>query len=362
MARTKQSTKAGQSTQHGLSAGKLWGMRRMADEHGLFKMTAVDQRPPIKNPIKEKRGLAEAPYDDVAGFKLMLVEELQRESSAMLLDPHFALPKGLSILSPTKGMIVTLEDSIFQDTKGGRRSSEIDHWSVEKIKRAGGDAVKVLAWYRPDASPSVRMKQKDFAQRIGEACARYDIPYLFELLVYPLQGEANQTKDYIEMSAKHSDHVLESVHAFSSANFGIDVFKLESPLPAKSVPSLSGEGAAKVQKLFVEMGQLAARPWVMLSAGAGMAEFRNVLEHAYAAGASGYLAGRAIWLKPFQHFPDWDAIRKGLRQESVPYMKDLNALTNAKATPWHKHPLFEGHVGVAHEDASFRNHYSGFGK
>jgi tagatose 1,6-diphosphate aldolase len=345
-----------------LSPGKLWGMRRMADENGLFKMTAVDQRPPIKNPIKEKRGTPEAPYEDVMGFKLMLVEELQKESSAMLLDPHFALPKGLSVLSPTKGLIVTLEDSIFAENKGGRLSAEIDHWSVEKIKRAGGDAVKVLAWYRPDASPSVRMKQKDFAERIGAACARYDIPYLFELLVYPLAGEANQTKDYIEMSAKHSDHVLESVRAFSPANFGIDVFKLESPLPAKDVPGLKGEGADKVQKLYKEMGKLAARPWVMLSAGAGMTEFRNVMEHAYAAGASGYLAGRAIWLKPFQQFPDWDAIRHGLRKESVPYMRDLNALTDAHATPWHKHPLFGGHVTVPHEDASFRNHYKGFSK
>jgi tagatose 1,6-diphosphate aldolase len=344
-----------------LSAGKLWGMRRMADENGLFKMTAVDQRPPIKNPIKEKRGLPEAPYEDVAGFKLMLVEELQRESSAMLLDPHFALPQGLSLLSPQKGLIVTLEDSIFKDGKGGRLSSEIDHWSVEKIKRAGGDAVKVLAWYRPDAGKDVIQKQKDFTKRIGDACKKYDIPYLFELLVYPLEGEANQTKDYIEMSAKHADHVLESVRAFSGAEYGIDVFKLESPVPAKGVPALNGDGAKEVQKLFVEMGKLAGRPWVMLSAGAGMAEFRNVLEHAYAAGASGYLAGRAIWLKPFQHFPDWDAIRKGLRGESVPYMRDLNALTDAKATPWHKHALFAGGVSVPHCDATFRNHYKGFG-
>ena len=29
---------------------------------------------------------------DVAGFKLMLVEELQNDASAMLLDPHYALP------------------------------------------------------------------------------------------------------------------------------------------------------------------------------------------------------------------------------------------------------------------------------
>ncbi len=104
-------------------------------------------------------------------------------------------------------------------------------------------------------------KQKDFAKRIGDACAKYDIPYLFELLVYPLSGEANQTKDYVEMTAKHADHVLESVRAFAGPEYGIDIFKLESPVPAKSVPGSTGEGAAEVQKLFDEMGHLAGRPW-----------------------------------------------------------------------------------------------------
>ncbi|MHB2167833.1 tagatose 1,6-diphosphate aldolase [Alsobacter sp. R-9] len=344
-----------------LSPGKLWGMRRMADAHGRFKMTAVDQRPPIKNPIREKRGTAEAPYEDVAGFKRMLIDELQAESSAMLLDPHFALPGGMTLLSPTKGLIVTLEDSIFRDTEGGRLSAEIDDWSVEKIKRCGGDAVKVLAWYRPDASPAVNQGQKDFVARIGDACARYDIPYVFELLVYPLPGEANQTTQYIEMADKKADLVLESVRAFADAKYGIDMFKLESPVPARDVPGPGGAGAAEVQALFDEMGRLAGRPWVMLSAGAGMQEFKAILGHAYKAGASGYLAGRAIWAKPFQHFPDWDEIQAGLRRDSVPYMKELNALTDAKALPWFAHARFGGAVTVPHPDASFRRHYRGFG-
>ena len=338
-----------------LSAGKLWGMRRMADAAGRFKMTAVDQRPPIKNLIREKRGTAEAPYEDVAGFKLMLIEELQGESTAMLLDPHFALPGGMTVLSPTKGLIVTLEDSIFRETPGGRLSSSIDHWSVEQIKRAGGDAVKVLAWYRPDADAKTCAAQQDFTQAIGEACARYDIPFLFELLVYPLAGEANQTRDYIEMSGKHADHVLESVRVFADAKYGIDVFKLESPVPAKEIAS-----SANAQALFDEMGRLAGRPWVMLSAGAGMDDFKLVLQHAYAAGASGYLAGRAIWSEPFKAFPDWDAVRSGLRARSVPYMQEINALTDASATPWFAHEKFRGSVSVPHADGSFRNHYAGF--
>lgn len=337
-----------------LSAGKLWGMRRMADAGGRFKMVAVDQRPPIKNPIKAARGTPEAPYDDVAGFKLMLVHELQAETSAMLLDPHFALPRGLSILAPAKGLIVTLEDSIFRETPGGRLSSEIDDWSVEKIKRCGGDAVKVLAWYRPDADLSVNLAQQDFTKRIGEACARYDIPFIFELLVYPLAKDTHQTTDYVEMQGKHADHVLDSVREFAKPEYGVDLFKLESPVPAKGI----GEAdKAATQKLFTEMGALCGRPWVMLSAGAGMSEFMTVMEYAYAAGASGYLAGRAIWAEPFKAFPDWEAIRAGLRARSLPYMAALNALTDKAATPWFDHPLYGGKATVSHPDASFRHAY-----
>jgi tagatose 1,6-diphosphate aldolase len=337
-----------------LSAGKLWGMRRMADANGRFKMVAVDQRPPIKNPIKAARGLPEAPYEDVAGFKLMLIEELQRDASAMLLDPHFALPRGLSILSPAKGLIVTLEDSIFRETPGGRLSSEIDDWSVEKIKRCGGDAVKVLAWYRPDADLAVNLAQQDFTQRIGEACARYDIPFVFELLVYPLAKDTHQTTDYVEMTGKHADHVLDSVREFAKPKYGVDLFKLESPVPAKGIEAAD---RAATQALFTEMGGLCGRPWVMLSAGAGMAEFRIVLEHAYVAGAAGYLAGRAIWAEPFKAFPHWEAIREGLRAQSLPYIAELNALTDAAATPWFDHPLYGGAGVVANPGASFRHAY-----
>jgi tagatose 1,6-diphosphate aldolase len=345
-----------------ISAGKYWGMRRMADEGGRFRMTAVDQRPPIKNPIKAKRGTAEAPWEDVAGFKELLIEELQRESSAMLLDPHYAYPRGITLLSPRLGLILTLEDSLFQETPGGRLSAQIDDWSVEKIKRAGGDAVKVLTWYRPDADAAVRRAQQDFTARIGEACARYDIPFVFELLVYPLARDAEQTRDYVEMKSKHPAFVLESVETFAAPRFGVDLFKLESPLAAADVPEPGAEGSAEVQRWFDALGRAAGRPWVMLSAGAGMEEFRRILCHAYAAGASGYLAGRAIWLEAFRQFPDWEAMRAGLRGEALDYMRSLNALTVARARPWFEHPCYgAGGARVQPADASFRHQYPGFG-
>lgn len=336
--------------------GKLWGLRRMADKNGVFKMTAVDQRPPIKGPIAKHLGVDNAPWDQVAGFKKLLVETLQNDSTAMLLDPHFAIPHSIDIVDPTKGLIVTLEDSLFKEDEHGRTSADIDDWSVEKIKRMGGDAVKVLAWYRPDAAPHICKAQQDYVKRLGEQCAKYDIPFLFELLVYPLANDAHQTKEYVEMKGKNSDHVLQSVEEFAKPDYGVDVFKLESPVNAKDA-----DGSPKTQAIFDEMGRLAGRPWVMLSAGSGKADFKNILEHAFTAGASGFLAGRAIWLDAFAAYPDWDKMRKSLETEGAGYLREIGALADQKALAWHKHACF-GERGAHFEptDQSFRHQYAGF--
>jgi tagatose 1,6-diphosphate aldolase len=164
------------------------------------------------------------------------------------------------------------------------------------------------------------------------------------------------------MQSKHPQRVLDSVHAFADPRFGVDLFKLESPLAAAAVPGVGAPGWEEAQRWFDALGAAAGRPWVMLSAGAGMEEFRRILSHAYRAGASGYLAGRAIWSKAFEHFPDWDAIRSDLRGEAVGYMRSLNALTDAAATPWAQHACY-GAQGARVEpaDASFRHVYPGFG-
>lgn len=340
-----------------LTPGKMWGLRRMADANGIFKMTAVDQRPPIKGPIAKHLGVDQAPWDQVARFKRLLIETLQDRSTAMLLDPHYAIPHGIDALSPAKGLIVTLEDSLFRETPDGRLSSDIDDWSVAKIKRMGADAVKVLAWYRPDAGAEVNRAQQDYVKRVGEDCARFDIPFLFELLVYPLQGDADQTKDYVEMKGKKADDVLGSVAEFAKPDYGVNVFKLESPVNAADA-----DGSAEVQAVFDEMGRLAGRPWVMLSAGAGKPEFRKVLEHAFRAGASGFLAGRAIWLDAFNAYPDWDVIEAGLKTEAADYMADICDLADREAADWAAHPCF-GASGAAFRpaDASFRHAYADFG-
>jgi tagatose 1,6-diphosphate aldolase len=225
-----------------LQLGKQWGLRRMANAQGHFTMVALDQRPPIINLIAAKRGVAAADvaFADVLSIKHLLVDVLGPYSSAMLLDPNYAFPAALASLPARTGLVVTLEEHKFEETPDGRRSANIDNWSVAKIKRAGGDGVKVLAWYRPDASTEICEYQKAYVKSIGDACREQDIPFVFELLVYPFPSNKNHTTDYVESPEKLPSLVLDSVREFAKPEYGVDLLKLESPLAGASLPARDG--------------------------------------------------------------------------------------------------------------------------
>ncbi|MFC7397592.1 hypothetical protein ACFQU1_10345 [Chelatococcus sp. GCM10030263] len=102
-----------------------------------------------------------------------------------------------------------------------------------------------------------------------------------------------------------------------------------------------GDGSpasAAAQKEFDDIGAIcreAGVPWVLLSGGAAPPVFERVLDYAYAAGASGFLAGRTIWLNAIRsHFPNLKAVAAALQSESVTVLKSLSALTKAKAAVW----------------------------
>ena len=161
------------------------------------------------------------------------------------------------------------------------------------------------------------------------------------------------------MNRNRADHVIESVETFADPTYGVDLFKLESPMPAVDVPA-KAEDDGTVQRRFDELGRAASRPWVMLSAGATQAAFARVLVYAYEAGANGYLAGRAIWWDAGQAFPDLTAMRGGLVVNSVPYMQSLNRLTDERATPWTANPMALGPAQLDTTGPGFRAAYSGF--
>lgn len=323
--------------------GKARGMARLANEDGSFTMIALDQRPPIAAAIAKARGVAidAVSFAEIVKAKRMLVQTLAKDASSMLLDPNFAIPAGIDILPASTGLIVTLEDHRFEESAGGRKSKAIDNWTVEKIRRMGGDAVKVLAWYRPDASKDVLAHQQRFVRAVGEACAREDIPYILELLVYPFLGSDNHTTDYVEAPDKKAELVLDSVREFAKPDYQVDLLKLETPLPAATLPAFDPADAASrtAAVQFEAMGAIcrdAGLPWVMLSGGVAPEYFERVMAYAYAAGAVGFLAGRTIWLNAIErHFPDEDAVRKELNDDGRRRLSRLRDLTSRMARPWH---------------------------
>lgn len=323
-----------------MSPGKLLGLRRLADEHGRFKMLAVDQRPPIENLVKTARAESKPRFEDVAAVKMALLGTLAPHSSAVLVDPQYVFPSCVNSVPSDSGLLITLEYDKFEETAHGRLSNSIPDWTVDKIRAAGGDAVKVLAWFRPDAAAEVREHQERFVAEIGDECRRHDIPFVFELLLYPFPDEVGHTTGYVEQPLKRSQHVIDSVARFADDRFGVDLFKLEAPFPARSIGA--GEIAASdVEASFRDMNDAAGRPWVMLSAGADADSFATVLAAAFEAGASGFLAGRAIWWEACHGtFPDMSAMRHSLLTEAVPYMKRINDLTDRSARPWWDHPAY----------------------
>lgn len=325
-----------------LRLGKMRGLQRLANEAGHFTMVALDQRPPIAQILAAGLGIppAQVRFDDMMAAKRLVVQTLGPHASAMLLDPNFALPAALDCLPARTGLMVTLEDHRFKDTPGGRLSQSITDWSVEKIKRAGGDGVKVLAWYRPDATPEVLAHQRAYVREVGEQCQRHDVPYVLELLTYPFK----QAPVMNEAPGQGAQRVVDSLREFARPEYGVDLFKLESPLPGHSLPAPDGLPPHRAaQRCFDEMGQIcreAGVPWVMLSAGVTPAQFLRVMRYAYAAGANGFLAGRAIWASGLQRFPDLVACREELSDQGLKTLRDLVDLTRQAARPWS--PDFSG--------------------
>lgn len=290
-------------------------------------MLAVDQRPPIFNLITDSTGQSYT-YSQVVECKRLISQHLSKLATAILMDPHYSLSNILRF-NQSKGLVITLEEHSFIETQKGRYSRNIDNWSVEKIKKAGGDAVKVLAWYRPDADEESIEHQQEYVKKIGEECEKYSIPFLLELLVYPFKDDENHTTEYQEQKQKKTQHVIDSVKEFAKDEYKVDIFKLESPVDSSM---LEGDITNETEKAFSDLAEATNdKPWVVLSSGMDKDSFYKCLELAYINGASGYLAGRTIWLDAFKNYPNIEKVEEGLKNASVSYVKKLNELTARNA-------------------------------
>jgi len=349
-----------------ISAGKYRGLRTLADARGVFRMLAVDQRPPIFAALAAHDGRRpeQVGYDEVQWVKLLLTRVLAPASSAVLIDPIWTHPRALGVVPGSVGLLSTLEDHAFAVRGGERFSRAIEGWSVAKIKRSGAAGVKLLVWHRPDVSPENQAHQDDLVLAVGDACRAHDIPFVLELLIYPLGGENVASAEYAKAKPRL---VLGSVRHYSQERFGVDLLKVEFPNDLKFVSEFSSgafdgrrreavHDLADTRGFLAELNAAAGVPWVMLSAGVTPREFEVQLELSAAAGASGFLAGRAVWLDALSVYPDLEAVERDLRSLSLPYLNRIAAVVEA-AGPWTEHRRYRGAPTLSNDGEAWYREY-----
>jgi len=177
-------------------------------------------------------------------------------------------------------------------------------------------------------------KQKKFLAQIGNECKKFDIPLLLELLVYPFKKDNNYNANYSSWQNKKYDQVINSIKEFSKIKYNVDIFKVESPIDSSKITKAN---YSKNLKIFKKLNSATnKKPWVMLSSGMSKQNFINCLKLAYQSGASGYLAGRSIWLSAFEKYPNLKEVELGLKK-SIKYMKKLNKITRKNAKSMEKY-------------------------
>jgi tagatose 1,6-diphosphate aldolase len=303
-----------------LTIGKLRGLQQMSTPEGIFNICAMDHRGSLRKLAGELN------YDQMVERKLELCANLAPHASAVLLDPSYGAAQCIArgVLPKSTGLIVSTEASGYGGGSEFRFTELLDDWDVGKIKRMSASAAKLLVYYRPDLI-ELAARLLDMVNAIGLECEKYDLPFVVEPLSYPI-GE--ETRNPAHFAVVKEELVLKTARQITESP--IDLLKTEFPADLRYK-----KDKAKAAELCRQLDEASAVPWVVLSAAVDFETFCQQVEIACQSGASGFLAGRAIW----QEAMSIDKTReraKFLATVGADRLKRLNEIAGKYATPWYK--------------------------
>jgi len=250
-------------------------LARIARASETFAMVAVDQREALRGMFAAHQS-EPVPDSMLAQFKVDVAEVLSPYGSALLVDEQFGLKPIMDagVLNPTCGLIVAM-DELIGPPGGAAVDTAIDHAvDPQRVKEIGGAALKLLVFYRPDDDPETRNK---LAIEFVSACEKVGLPSVLEIICRPGKDATAFNREQALIDA-----------AAEAATWNPSLYKAEVPYYGKGDPKLITEASKKISDAI-------GRPWVVLSNGVAAEDFADAVKASCLGGASGFLAGRAIW-------------------------------------------------------------------
>src|SRR6266566_2647783 len=305
-----------------VTKGKAKNIDACADDRGIIRAAAMDQRGSLMREIG-KQGGAGTP-ESLTEFKTAVTKALTPYATAILMDPEYGLP-ALKAKATNAGVLLAYEKSGYDADPENRMPDVLDRWTVRRLVEAGANGIKVLIYYDPFDDKDLNLRK--------------------EIVIEPLAYKKGMDEKGLEFAKRKPEAVKKYMATFSEARFGIDILKVEVPVNLAFVQgskaNKSGDVAytkAEALRHFKEAADATTKPFIYLSAGVSDDVFRESLEYAAESGAtfSGVLCGRATWLEglPIYAKQGRAAFDAWLADKGVRNIQMLNEVLEHTAKPW----------------------------
>jgi tagatose-1,6-bisphosphate aldolase len=259
--------------------GTVRGLDACSSARGTFTVLALDHRQNLRKELRPDDP-GSVTLGEMVDFKRAVVRALGTTGTGVLLDPEIGVAPAIAdgSLPGRAGLIVAVEATGYQGPAAARVSRVLPGWGVERIKRLGASAAKLLVYYNPDAANAA--DQEQLVTDVAEACRAADLALFLEPLSFGLDGGRLTGEGRRQV-------VVETARRLSRA--GPDVLKVEFPYDAGVLDEARWVDACE------ELDAATPLPWVLLSGGVDDETFERQVGVACRAGASGVLVGRSVW-------------------------------------------------------------------
>lgn len=286
-------------------------LTNLARPSGALAMVAVDQREALRGMFAAHQSTP-VPDSQLTQFKVDVARELSPFASALLVDQEFGIDAIIDqkALAPTCGLIAAA-DLLVGPAGGAATDTAVDpDVDPMRMRDIGSVGLKFLVLWRNDESPESRLKLVD---EFNQLCTKSGLPSIIEVIVKPPTD-----------SSRSFDREEELIIAAKEAStWNADLYKAEVPF--------HGEGdLLAITRNSQRITEAVGTPWVVLSNGVKAPFFADAVKACAQGGASGFLAGRAVWADIVGSAD----IPAALREVSIPRLEKLAEIVDQYARPW----------------------------